>query len=348
MNIFMEGWDDFSGADQSDITYRSVFASGGYSGAYPPFITGRGGFGKAITCQQPGVSGAYEMVSIPWTPVGRCFIGFAWDYTGISGAADDVIRLKSGTYNVFVLRKVSLTAFSISWTTTGSGTLTQTIAPWRNFNSYCEFCVDPVASTIEVHVDGVSVFTTGTNVLIPGYIDSLVLCATSHAGPVTGAVVDDLYVNDATGSYNNTFWGDTRIISIAPNSDGDIQTMIPSRAGAHYNLVNEVPPDEDATYVAATAVGQEDTYNVPNLGTTNNVGTLHALQVMAYCRTEFGGLVKIKGVVRKAGVDYLGPENSVPAVWTGLPSLFETNPATGAPWTVADIGVTQFGERRTV
>jgi hypothetical protein len=100
--------------------------------------------------------------------------------------------------------------------------------------------------------------------------------------------------------------------------------------------------------VNATAADQSDTYTFPAVPSIN--GTIAAVQIRDYAKSDSGGTDKLQGIARVAGTDYLAPggDQFVHAVYTGLDSIFELNPATGLPWALAEVNAAQFGQKRTV
>ena len=167
------------------------------------------------------------------------------------------------------------------------------------------------------------------------------------SGYAVGAI-DDLYVIDTTGAQNNTFLGDVRITSLPPTGDGADSGWTPNTGSTHYTQVNESPLDYDTSYVNATAAGQSDTYTFPAVPSIN--GTIAAVQIRDYAKSDSGGTDKLQGIARVAGTDYLAPagDQFIHAVYTGLDSIFELNPATGLPWALAEVNAAQFGQKRTV
>jgi hypothetical protein len=179
-----------------------------------------------------------------------------------------------------------------------------------------------------------------------GTVDGLV-CSTQSGGSVTAlGAIDDLYMCDTTGAHNNSFMGNTRIISGPPSGDGAAQQWTPSSGTAHWPLVDAYPINYGATNVQAAATGLNDSYTWPALPGLGAFGTLRALQVVVYCEAlTGGGTNQISPLVYIAGTPYYAPSVPTPAVWQAVAGIFETNPATGDPWTAAAINAAQPGQQ---
>src|SRR5688572_2169742 len=74
--------------------------------------------------------------------------------------------------------------------------------------------------------------------------------------------VDDLAVNDTTGSFQNSWCGEGKVIALRPNGDGDNSQWTGSDGNStdNYLLVDETPPDS-ADYVQSNTNNQIDDYN---------------------------------------------------------------------------------------
>jgi hypothetical protein len=97
-----------------------------------------------------------------------------------------------------------------------ASTATLSIGAWH----YLELgtLIDPAAGWVKVYLDGVLVINlTGQNTRATSnsYANQLYLGYQS-----SGDLRDDVYVNDSTGSFNNTFLGDIKVIGGLPSGDG--------------------------------------------------------------------------------------------------------------------------------
>jgi hypothetical protein len=67
--------------------------------------------------------------------------------------------------------------------------------------------------------------------------------------------IDDFYVFDTNGATNTTFAGDCRIGTLTATKDTSTIQWQTSTGTVHFDLVNEIPPDDDTSYVQSTMTG---------------------------------------------------------------------------------------------
>lgn len=159
-----------------------------------------------------------------------------------------------------------------------------------------------------------------------------------------GGYLNDIYICDTTGSYNNDFLGDVRIETIYPTADSTPLAWTPSTGSTHYNLVNETSEDGDTTYVTTSGVGIDDVYSFSNLVTTS--GTVLGIQQVAYDRKTEAGGVSLQHLLKLSGTVYAGVMFSEQDTYTYHLGILETNPDTAAEWSLTDINNAEFGIRR--
>lgn len=322
----MDGFDHYTAL--IDIQRKWDSTSGG--GSYSP-----GRFG--------GLAWSVKSTNITKTLTAQTtrVLGFAMYWDGaignfIIGAFQD-----SGTTQVDV-RITSTGAIQV----TRNGTVLSTsaasivtIATWQ----YLEFKATIGSSgSYDVHLGGTSVLSqTGVNTQ-----------ATSNAsanqvqvGPFANVYVyvDDLYVLNSAGSVNNTFLGESKIVTSLPNADSSINTAWTPQAGTtHYNQVNEANPDDDTTYNYSQTPGQLDTYKYPSVTLT---GTIAGVQVTLCEKKDNTGTRTTAVEYRSSGgSNYTGANNFSPGTSYSMDrQIFETDPATAAAWTSSGVNGGEFG-----
>jgi len=157
-----------------------------------------------------------------------------------------------------------------------------------------------------------------------------------------GDWIDDLYICDNTGTQNNDFLGDIKVVTIYPNADGTNAAWTPSSGTAHYAVVDEAPANDDTDYLYTSTVGATDTLNFEDITLT---GSIRGILQLACIRKDDAGARSAALICRVVTTDYEGPDVSLGNSYTYLKQIRETNPATGSPWTVADINAAEFGVR---
>jgi hypothetical protein len=146
---------------------------------------------------------------------------------------------------------------------------------------------------------------------------------------------DDLVVDDAA-------WiGDTKIQGIRPTAAGNAAQWTPS-AGANFQCVDEVPPD-DADYVETNTAAILDTHGFGDL-----VGSIESIKcVQVHARSVKEGAPtpqNLQLAVRSGATDYFSGNKAVPAAAPkGLFNIWETDPNTAAAWLASGVNAAEFG-----
>lgn len=159
---------------------------------------------------------------------------------------------------------------------------------------------------------------------------------------------DDLYICDGSGTTNNDFLGDIRIDSLYPSGVGTTTQWTPS-AGQNYAQVNSATQDDDTTYVEASGIGNQDTYQMGDLSSTPV--NIYGVQPVQLARKTDVGSRTLQNVLRIGGVDYLGPTGALanaygtpPFVSVNVASgIYEKSPATAVPFTASEINNLEAG-----
>jgi hypothetical protein len=151
--------------------------------------------------------------------------------------------------------------------------------------------------------------------------------------------IDDLYVCDDSGSVNNGFLGDIRVVCVRPNGAGNYSQWTPS-AGANYENVDDTTPDSDTTYNSEATAGEKDTYAFGAVGVT---GTVKGVQAVAFMRKDDGGARTARMMTRIGGSDYFGGNLSVLDTYKHFLSVWDQSPATSSAWTTTEIDGAEFG-----
>jgi len=100
---------------------------------------------------------------------------------------------------------------------------------------------------------------------------------------------DDFYMANTSGSYNNTFLGDVNIVAVVPSNDGSHVgfTQYGGSVGNFYTSVNEIPPDDDSSYVYSNGVGDIASFGISAPG--GSLINIPGVQIVAELRKEKSG-----------------------------------------------------------
>jgi hypothetical protein len=107
---------------------------------------------------------------------------------------------------------------------------------------------------IEVRVNGITVISESGIVnreSIQKTYGGIALHAGSGVAHGVTTDIDDFYVWDDSGSWNNSFLGDKRALLKAPDADTNVSDFDPISGDLGYLMLNEDSPDDDTAYVFA-------------------------------------------------------------------------------------------------
>lgn len=288
-------------------------------------------------------------VPIAFTASSEVFIGFAF----LKGSATAQLNFRIGadggsvnhmTVSIGTLGSVTLRLGSESGTVLASvpdGSVT--IGSWN----YMEIraIISDTVGVLDVRLNG----STSSLVSFSGdtknggtstNIDELEI----HASGGTQAwSVDDLYILNTSGSTNNTWLGDVRVVTVRPNGNGSSSQFVGSDGNStdNYLLVDETAYST-ADYTGSGTVGQKDLYAMSDLpaGTTS----VFAVQEIFIGLKSDAGYGALKPVIRTNSTNYTGsayPLSTSPLAFQ--PAIRETNPNTGVAWTPAEIDALEAG-----
>lgn len=245
--------------------------------------------------------------------------------------------------------QVAYSSASISNSTPSNETLIAESVQSLSSNTFhfIEFKATPHASSgsFELRVDGVTwlqesgVKTNNDNALDTD-IDGLLLNSPAPSS-TEDAVFDDVYVLDLLGTENNDFLGDIKVTTVMPNADGAHTDLTPLSGTDHFAMVDEVPIDEDTTYLHSDVIGHKDSFGFPDL--SGDIGTIFGVQASAIARKEEAGHRAARVLTRISGVDYVGDEKGVTFNYSLVQHLWDQDPDAVAAWTEAAVNGAEFG-----
>jgi len=153
---------------------------------------------------------------------------------------------------------------------------------------------------------------------------------------------DDIAFNDTSGVVNASWIGRGGIPAIFPTGAGfstDLQ-RVPGGAEANWEDVDEVPPDDDTSYVFDTLIDDHDSYAASNLVAT---GTIAAVQWLARAKSDLVGNPEIARILRIGGVDHQGADIAIDADYDYYPEILDEDPEAVGAWLVAAVNGMELG-----
>lgn len=147
---------------------------------------------------------------------------------------------------------------------------------------YIELKVDGSGTNTQVvtgKLDGVQFDTkTGTGTLAANQIINVRFgVAVGYPDPnqTCSLYIDDVAINDANGSYQNSWPGPGTIERYTPSAAGDVNTFATQTGGAsgssnNFTRVSEITPDDATTYNGSSTLNQQDMFKVSGKTLPNN------------------------------------------------------------------------------
>lgn len=151
--------------------------------------------------------------------------------------------------------------------------------------------------------------------------------------------VDDLYIADTAGPFNNDFLGDVRVDVLHPQANGSFNQWTVDGAASAWQAVSD---GLDATGVRAPSIGLAQTFSMQALPTMAPPA-VHGVQVAALARKTDAGsaalrLRAVSGAQIASSADIVLQEQ---LAWHT--AMFDANPNGGSQWTEATVNAAEFG-----
>lgn len=157
--------------------------------------------------------------------------------------------------------------------------------------------------------------------------------------------LDDIAVNDVSGSYQNSWIGTGGVYLLRPTSDGTTTDWAPSTGSDDYACVDEVPANT-TDWVQAQASGTLDLYGLENLPA--DVKTVDLVETVWQAALSEAGWNELTGVIRHGGTNYADsagqPVTSVKenyVLYKGEPLYVD--PGDASAWTPTDVNALEAG-----
>jgi len=290
------------------------------------------------------------------------------DVLPVGGTVSTFLDLYSGATNVVALDIVNLLAVytvNVYYNNFGASLPAFTINPDTWYRIEVEYDSTPAngSEVLRVYLDGVLMssatnlnYTTKTvNQISQGIFNGS--GSTVTAGNAV-AYVDDLAVNDSSGSVQNSLPGDGKIVHLKPAGAGDNNTWQTSAGGAgsstNYQAEDETTPDDATTYlkriattikvddytvqdpVSVAGIGASDTVNVVAIGVRGGAISATAStgrDILLRVKSASGGTTsKSANSTNRMNVNGWTTHSAAAPKVHKLTSY--TDPTTGSAWTV--------------
>lgn len=156
----------------------------------------------------------------------------------------------------------------------GSASSALSTTTWYNIELYYDLTPAQGSQVITARLDG-TIFATASvrNLSDTAGLTSYVVGGNinSEAQTTGDWFFDDIAINDSTGSVQNAWPGEGKILHLKPSAAGDVNGFLTQvggtvGAGNNFTRVNEVPPDDVTSYNGSALLNAEDLFNCDNSG----------------------------------------------------------------------------------
>lgn len=160
-----------------------------------------------------------------------------------------------------------------------------------------------------------------------------------------GVYFDDFRVWDNTGSTQNAPLGtDSRLVTKVPSGVGAATNFTPNGAAANWQCVDDIPPDDDTTYVSGAASGLIDSYAMPSAGFTAAPSMVVA---RSRVRKDDGATRSLNIGVSSSGAVGVGSSIVAGSTYANVDSCIALDPNTSAAWAAAAADAAQHYKQET-
>jgi hypothetical protein len=209
--------------------------------------------------------------------------------------------------------------------------------------------------TVEVRVNGVTVLSiTGADTVATANVECsqvAFLCAandTSNADHGVISDLDDVFCYDDTGSFNNTFVGDRRVLTLFPDADTAQADWTVVGAANGFDAINQANPDDDTTYISAGVPGsptEVSEFGVEDLPA--GISAVSAVVLVNRSRKTEAGTANVQMSVISGAAESAGTDHPMTEVYTYRQDVFETDPDSAAPFTPSEVDAIVIKADRT-
>ena len=229
-------------------------------------------------------------------------------------------------------------SMSVSGTNLGTGSAVLAVDTWYWISGTAT--IDNAAGEATVAVDDVVDLNLTSQDTQNGGTAVCVAIGLGSIGNLIDTDFDDLIINDANGSANNTRPTDSRVDCHLPNANGNSAAWTRSTGSDQYATIDEVGINADTDYNATTTLNALDTVGVEDF---KNPGfDIRAVQVSLVARKVDSGTCAVAPVIRINSTDNVGTLQSPGISYVSLRQNYDTQPD-ASDWNEADFNAGEFG-----
>ncbi len=291
--------------------------------------------GSAVTSISKSFGGALSVVGI----------GFGVYFVSIPSSLNFfTINDQSGTAIVSLTRNadgsISLRRGSFTGTLIATSSSNFTAAAWSH--AELKMVTDPIVGSFEFRINGNVVLKQENLNLGANNAASIEF----YSSGTNGYYIDDFFIWDNTGDYNNDFMGPVRVLTLFPDGNSTPDDWVPTGAATTYEAVDEAAPDDDTSYITGSTVDDESTFTLPAL--PPEIVSVKGVVMPIRAKLAAAGVGAVTpAIISGASRDDAHEINLTPA-YTYWAAIFEEDPATLAPYTAAGFNAAVMSLKKTM
>lgn len=221
---------------------------------------------------------------------------------------------------------------------------------WKHVEA--KVLLDDAAGTVEVRVEGITVINIAgvrTNNNVAGIVKSCQQVAQQSCQDIGGPhmYMKDYIIWNGTGASNNNFMGSCQVLKIIPDADIALNWNT-SAGGTGFNLINEVTPDDDGTYISAPFPLPAGAYECSLTDLPITVTSVRGVMPIHRSRKTDGGDGNIQVGMVSGGVTGNGADRPITTAYTYWYDLMDTDPNTGGAWSRLSVNNAHLKLNRTL
>jgi len=221
-----------------------------------------------------------------------------------------------------------------------------TAASWSHIEVKC--VIDNLVGSIEAQVNGLPAFVlTNQNLGVAAATQLIFGCFEgSGSGATIDFYFDDIVVWDTSGTVNNDFLGPQRVETIFPTSDTAAADFTKVGTANGYDCIDNVPPDDDTTYIAGAVVADVSEFGLGTLPA--NTASIVGVFVHTLARLSDAGTGNVQVSLVSGAAVSLGPDKVLTSGYAYHGGVHEVDPNTSAAWTKSGVEAALLRVEKTV
>lgn len=194
---------------------------------------------------------------------------------------------------------------------------------------------DNVTGEVIVKVDGSTIVSASA---MDTYVSGSNMATIGFYGSSGEFRVDDIIVNDTTGTHMTTPPGDCRIDTLRPDADGGVTDWTGTYADVDDALGSS---DGDTTHIASTTAAQESRFTLSALPSSSS--TIHAVQARLKAKNENAGVRTVRSLINSSATEALGASFVPDTAYKWSRDLFTVDPNTTVAFVDAGVNALEAG-----